>query len=185
LKSVAVRRLWREDFLPEEEANRRHRVGEGRLLFGVPEGMANTGMMGLDVLCIDQTDHTEQAQQTGRRTKHRPGDVLSGCLEAQMSTHLLEGRLNGPAGVEPTDDLLGRQRGVGAVEVLIPRRALEVSNEDPANRDYAGAGLVPQARAAVEVSACGLKDVESIRSRWQNVANRFTGNYTGAGSRER
>jgi hypothetical protein len=84
LKHVAVRRLLQKDLLTEEAANRGHRLGEGRLLFDVPEGLPDPQRVRLDVFGINQTDHTEQAQQTRGCPPHRRGHVLSGRLKAQV-----------------------------------------------------------------------------------------------------
>lgn len=104
------------------------------------------------VLGKDQADHAKQAQQTRGGTQHRLGHILSWRFKPQVCTHLLKRGLYGPAGREPTGNLLGAEARVGSVKVLISMRALNIVDEDPPDRHQTSTGLIPMAGTADQLN---------------------------------
>ena len=143
LKGLMLRRCFKNSLGPQQASNGCDGVGERRFAFGVPCRASWTNRMVANMLGEDQADHAEQAQQARTRTQDRFGYVLSGCLEPQVRPHLLEGRLDGPAGREPTDDLGRGQIRICRIEVIVPMSALDVMGEHPADRHQSLAALVP------------------------------------------
>ena len=84
----------------------------------VPAVDQNSRAGTLTELGSQKGDDREQPEQAGRGAGYRAIRPLPLGLDTQMSASLLEGDLDLPAQDEPTDDLQGIPRGIGAQQRL-------------------------------------------------------------------
>ena len=107
----------------------------------------------------DQAHDAEQSQQARRRPQDALDRPVPRCGKTQMNADFLERHLDAPAAGVEVDDLFGRHGRIGAVEVFVPVRSLDVVDEDPTHRNQAAAGFVPLSLAPDQFDSPGLAAV--------------------------
>ena len=79
--------------------NEGKRIGKGRQGFGVPSRLANGKGLVPQQLLSKKSDERKECQQGGSGTQDCQIRPLALRLDAQMSTHLMKGDLDGPVAV--------------------------------------------------------------------------------------
>jgi hypothetical protein len=137
--------FWRllKNLDPAQSSHAGDRVGEGDLFAGMPWETGRLQALSACMPMEDQAHNTEEAKQAGSGPQHALFRKVPWCVESQMGPRFLEGYLDAPAARVQADHLLRRHAGLGAKEVFVPMRALDVVNMHPADGNQPLAGLVP------------------------------------------
>ncbi len=102
----------------------------------------------------DEHDQAEEPQHTRDGPAHGSGAPLPLGLQAEMSPHLLEGRLDVPAVDVPGHDVLSCSGGVGAEQCQRWSAPGRVPHQHPAQRKGSGPVGMPQRRPGRDFDRC-------------------------------